>query len=93
LVVYGEERRGGDEASWPGQVLLADDVEPLDHRRAVSPSPMYSGTAWTRYHGGTDEDDELEFAFRVGHVWIGQNGDWRPAAIQFSPLAEGEGGP
>jgi hypothetical protein len=38
------------------------------------------------------EDNELEFAFRVGHVWIGQNGEWKLAAIQFSPLAEGEAG-
>jgi hypothetical protein len=38
------------------------------------------------------EDNELEFAFRVGHVWMRQNGDWKLVAIQFSPLAEGEVG-
>ena len=38
------------------------------------------------------KDEELEFAFRVGHVWRGQNGDWKLVAIQFSPLAEAEAG-
>jgi hypothetical protein len=38
------------------------------------------------------ENKELEFAFRVGHVWTGKDGDWKLVAIQFSPLAEAEAG-
>jgi hypothetical protein len=38
------------------------------------------------------EDEELELAFRVGHVWMGKDGDWKLVAIQFSPLAEAEAG-
>jgi hypothetical protein len=34
------------------------------------------------------QEQQLEFAFRVGQVWIRRNGDWKLAAIQFSPLAE-----
>jgi hypothetical protein len=33
-------------------------------------------------------EQQLEFAFRVGQVWVRRNGDWKLAAIQFSPLAD-----
>jgi hypothetical protein len=41
----------------------------------------------SRYAG-----EELEFAFRVGHVWTRKNGGWKLVAIQFSPLAEAMAG-
>lgn len=32
-------------------------------------------------------EQQLEHAFRVGQVWVRRDGDWKLAAIQFSPLA------
>jgi hypothetical protein len=37
----------------------------------------------------TYQDTESEIAVRVSQTWVRQDGAWRLAGIQFSPLAEG----
>lgn len=37
----------------------------------------------------THRDDLVKVDTRVGQFWIEQDGEWRLAAIQFSPLDEG----
>jgi hypothetical protein len=37
----------------------------------------------------THRDDKVSVAARVSQVWVDQQGQWRLAGIQFSPLAEG----
>jgi hypothetical protein len=52
---------------------------------------VFDGTAIVRdvqRHRSRYREQRLEFAFRVGHVWVRRDPDWRLAAIQFSPLAE-----
>ncbi len=34
----------------------------------------------------TYKDEQMELTMRVGQVWVNQHGQWRLAAIQFSPL-------
>ena len=38
---------------------------------------------------GVHDEQESSYVVRVGQVWVDQAGVWRPAGIQFSPLAEG----
>lgn len=38
----------------------------------------------------TYKDHPVEVAVRVSQVWVEQEGEWRLAGIQSSPLAEGE---
>jgi hypothetical protein len=35
------------------------------------------------------KNEHIELAFRVSQVWVQQQEEWRLAAIQFSPLADG----
>ena len=53
---------------------------------------VYDGTAIVRdvqRNKATYKDERVELAVRVSQVWVKQQDDWRLAAIQFSPLAEG----
>ncbi len=53
---------------------------------------VYDRTAIVRdlqRNRATHGDDEVALAVRVSQVWVDQQGEWRLAAIQFSPLAEG----
>jgi len=53
---------------------------------------VYDGTAIVRdvqRNKARYKDERVELAVRVSQVWVKQQDDWRLAAIQFSPLAEG----
>jgi hypothetical protein len=52
---------------------------------------VYDGSAIVRdvqRNRSRYREQQLEFAFRVGQVWVQRDGVWKLAAIQFSPLAE-----
>jgi ketosteroid isomerase-like protein len=52
---------------------------------------LYGETAIVRTiqrNRATYKDQRVELAVRVTQVWVKQQGQWRMAAIQFSPLAE-----
>lgn len=53
---------------------------------------LYDQTAIVRNvqrNRATYMDQQVELALRVSQVWVKQRDEWRLAAIQFSPLAEG----
>jgi hypothetical protein len=53
---------------------------------------LYDKTAIVRdvqRNRATYDGNEVNVATRVSQVWVEQNGGWRLAAIQFSPLADG----
>lgn len=53
---------------------------------------LYDRTAIVRNiqkNKATYKNEKIELAVRVSQVWINQDGQWRMAAIQFSPLQQG----
>jgi len=63
------------------QTLETSDVDVRVHERTAIVRDVQRTRS--RY-----QDQQLLFAFRVGQVWVRRNGDWKLAAIQFSPLAD-----
>jgi len=77
-----------DRAAWIGRhaqfKYLALEVSEVDVR-------MYAGAAIVRNvqrNRSLYEGRELELAVRVSQVWVTVEGEWRLAAVQFSPLPE-----
>jgi hypothetical protein len=53
---------------------------------------LHDGTAIVRNvqkNRATYDNHPVELTVRVSQVWVNQQGEWRLAAIQFSPMAEG----
>jgi hypothetical protein len=53
---------------------------------------LYDKTAIVRNiqrNTATHRDDKVAVSARVSQVWVDQQGQWRLAAIQFSPLTDG----
>jgi ketosteroid isomerase-like protein len=78
-----------DKAGWIGRHVHfeyhAVDTSEMDIR-------VYDKAAIVRNiqrNRATYKGEEMDLAMRVGQVWVEQGGDWRLAAIQFSPLADG----
>jgi hypothetical protein len=75
-----------DRSAWVGrhvhftyQELVASEVDVR----------LYPGTAIVRNvqaNKATYQDRHVQITTRVSQVWINQQGHWRLAAIQFSPL-------
>jgi hypothetical protein len=90
-----------DDFVWIGpRGFLLDKEQWIDRHDKFSYDELETSEWDVRVHDGTAivrdvqrnrsryGAEQLEFAFRVGQVWLRQNGDWKLAAIQFSPLAD-----
>lgn len=76
------------KAEWIGRhgyfTYLTLDVSDVDVR-------VYDKAAVVRNiqrNTATHRDDLVKVDTRVGQFWVQEDGEWRLAAIQFSPLAE-----